>query len=359
MNSTAEQAAAPYLERLQTVINPCTGQPLAQLISGGALDSGRLALEFVQGYPGLARTEQQLTAALADLITADKISFSSRQRIRRHQVQAKLQPLSAIKNIIAVGSGKGGVGKSTVSVNLALALQQAGARVGILDADIYGPSQPTMLGVHGKPQINADQHMLPHQAYGLQVMSIGFLVEEDTAMIWRGPMVSQALQQLLSETEWQKLDYLIIDLPPGTGDIQLTLLQKIPLAGAVVVTTPQDVAVMDAAKAIQMFNKLEVPILGIVENMSTHICSACGHIDPLFGAAGGTRLADRANVPLLGQVPLQTAIREACDAGRPTVAAAPDSATAGLYGEIAMRVSGHLSQRPISKHLAGLSLNLQ
>ncbi len=358
MNSSNTIDAA-LLQRLQAVTNTYTGESLAKLMTGGAQDGEQLALEFVQGYPGVATTRAQIISALADQIDADKISFSGRQRIRSHQVQAKLQPLPAIKNIIAVGSGKGGVGKSTVSVNLALALQQSGARVGILDADIYGPSQPTMLGVSGHPKVTPDKHMVPHQAYGLQVMSIGFLVEEDTAMIWRGPMVSQALQQLLNETHWEALDYLIIDLPPGTGDIQLTLLQKVPLAAAVVVTTPQNVAVLDAAKAIQMFNKLSVPVLGVVENMSAHVCTACGHIDPLFGTEGGHHLAERSNVPLLGQVPLQSAIREACDAGKPTVLAAPESAAAKRYIDIALRMGGHLSKRPISKHLAGLSLNLQ
>lgn len=358
MNSSNTIDAA-LLERLQSVINPYTAEPLAKLITGSAQDGEQLALEFAQGYPGVASTRAQIIEALAGQISADNISFSGNQRIRSHQVQAKLQPLPAIKNIIAVGSGKGGVGKSTVSVNLALALQQSGARVGILDADIYGPSQPTMLGVSGQPKVTTDKHMVPHIAHGLQVMSIGFLVEEDTAMIWRGPMVSQALQQLLNETHWGSLDYLIIDLPPGTGDIQLTLLQKVPLAGAVVVTTPQNVAVMDAAKAIQMFNKLEVPVLGIVENMSAHVCSACGHVDSLFGDDGGSNLAERSNVPLLGQVPLESAIREACDAGKPTVVAEPDSVTTQLYTDIALRISGLLSSRPISKHLAGLSVNLQ
>ncbi len=348
-----------YLARLDAVLNPITGEPLGKLISGSALDSGRLALSFTQGYPGVANTKQQIIDALAGIISPDKVSVKGQHRIRSHQVQDKLQPLTSIKNIIAVGSGKGGVGKSTVSVNLALALQQAGANVGILDADIYGPSQPTMLGVSGKPRVTQQSRMLPHLAYGLQVMSIGFLVDDDSAMIWRGPMVSSALQQLLTETDWTTLDYLIIDLPPGTGDIQLTLMQKVPLAAALVVTTPQTVAVMDAAKAIQMFNKLSVPVLGVVENMSTHICSACGHQDTLFGDGGGGRLATRANVPLLGQIPLESSIREACDAGCPSMVAAPESATAKGYAEIALRVAGNLSLRPITKHVAGLSVNLQ
>lgn len=359
MTENTGQAAEAYLQHLENSLNPFTQKPLSDLVTGSAVEGDRLALEFTQGYPGVDITRASMTQALAGVIDTDDISLSGQARIRRHQVQGKLQPLPNIKNIIAVGSGKGGVGKSTVSANLALALRQAGASVGVLDADIYGPSQPTMLGVSGQPKVNADKHMLPHQAHGMPVMSIGFLVEEDTAMIWRGPMVSQALQQLLSETEWGKLDYLIIDLPPGTGDIQLTLLQKIPLAGAVVVTTPQNVAVMDAAKAIQMFNKLEVPILGIVENMSTHICSACGNVDHLFGEHGGNQLAERAGVELLGQVPLESAIREACDVGSPTVVAAPESATAKCYSDIALRAAGQLSLRPISKHLAGLAVNLQ
>ncbi len=349
----------PYQQQLDSTTNPLTGEPLGKLVSGAAIEQDRLALAFNQGYPGLDHTKRQLSDALSGLIGSDRISMTGRQRIRSHQVQDKLQPMSGIKNIIAVGSGKGGVGKSTVSVNLALALQQTGAQVGILDADIYGPSQPTMLGVHGRPQVTPEKQMLPHLAHGLQVMSIGFLVDDDSAMIWRGPMVSQALQQLLSETSWSPLDYLIIDLPPGTGDIQLTLMQKIPLAAAVVVTTPQNVAIMDAGKAIQMFDKLSIPVLGVVENMSTHICSACGHQDSLFGEGGGASLASQSKVPLLGQVPLESAIREACDEGFPTVVAAPESVTASSYTEIALRMAGRLSVRPIAKNVAGLSVNLQ
>lgn len=355
MKSNTDQ----YIQRLTEVINPLTGQPLNDQVTACVCDGDRLALEFTQGYPDKAVTKKQIADALNDLISTDRINFTGHIRIRSHAVQEKLQPLGNIKNIIAVGSGKGGVGKSTVSVNLALALQQAGASVGILDADIYGPSQPTMLGVSGQPRVTADKKMLPHQAHGIQIMSIGFLVAEDNAMIWRGPMVSQALQQLLQETNWEPMDYLIIDLPPGTGDIQLTLLQKIPVAASVVVTTPQNVALMDAAKAIQMFAKLEVPVLGIVENMSAHVCSACGHSETIFGSDGGEQLAAKSDVPLLGQIPLQASIREHCDMGVPTVVAEPDTPIGQCYKTIAMHVAGQLSIRSISKRLAGLSVNLQ
>ena len=264
-----------------------------------------------------------------------------------HKVQEDLKPLESIANIIAVGSGKGGVGKSTTAVNMALALQREGARVGLLDADIYGPSIPAMLGVKGQPATDGE-HIIPKEAYGLKVMSIGFLVEEDTAMIWRGPMVTSALQQLLGDTLWGPLDYLIIDLPPGTGDIQLTLAQKIPVAGAVIVTTPQDIALLDARRAVNMFRKVDVPVLGVVENMSTHICTACGHEEAIFGHGGGEQMAKDFEIPLLGQLPLAMEIRSSLDAGEPTMMKDSDSPLAQSYRSLALRTAGVLSVMPRS-----------
>ena len=264
-----------------------------------------------------------------------------------HKVQEDLKPLESIANIIAVGSGKGGVGKSTTAVNLALALQREGARVGLLDADIYGPSIPSMLGVKGQPSTDGE-HIIPKEAHGLKVMSIGFLVEEETAMIWRGPMVTSALQQLLGDTLWGPLDYLIIDLPPGTGDIQLTLAQKIPVAGAVIVTTPQDIALLDARRAVHMFRKVDVPILGVVENMSTHICTACGHEEAIFGHGGGEQMAKDFDIPLLGRLPLAMEIRSSLDAGTPTMMQNPDSHLAESYRSLALRTAGVLSVMPRS-----------
>lgn len=268
-------------------------------------------------------------------------------KVQPHKVQNELKPLDSIANIIAVGSGKGGVGKSTTAVNLALALQSEGARVGLLDADIYGPSIPTMLGIKGQPDIDGKK-IIPKQAHGLKVMSIGFLVEDDTPMIWRGPMVTSALQQLLNDTLWGTLDYLIIDLPPGTGDIQLTLAQKVPTAGAVIVTTPQDIALLDARKAVHMFRKVNVPVLGVVENMSTHICTACGHEEAIFGHGGGERMAEKFELPLLGRLPLAMEIRTALDEGNPSVAKDPESAEAISYRKLALRTAGALALMPRS-----------
>lgn len=268
-------------------------------------------------------------------------------KVHPHKVQNDLKPLESISNIIAVGSGKGGVGKSTTAVNLALALKNEGARVGLLDADIYGPSIPTMLGLKGQPDVDGNK-IIPKQAHGLKVMSIGFLVEDDTPMIWRGPMVTSALQQLLNDTLWGVLDYLIIDLPPGTGDIQLTLAQRVPTAGAVIVTTPQDIALLDARKAVHMFHKVNVPVLGVVENMSTHICTACGNEEAIFGHGGGERMADDFELPLLGQLPLTMDIRTALDEGNPSVAKNPASAAAQSYRKLALRTAGALAMMPRS-----------
>jgi len=258
-------------------------------------------------------------------------------------VQRNLKPMPGIRNIIAVASGKGGVGKSTVAVNLALALKAEGARVGILDADIYGPSQPLMLGSKDRPTSPDGTRMNPILAHGLQAMSIGFLIDDEQPMIWRGPMVTQALGQLLTETRWDDLDYLVVDLPPGTGDIQLSLSQRMPVSGAVIVTTPQDIALLDARKGLQMFRKVEVAVLGVVENMSTHVCSSCGHEEAIFGAGGGERLAQQYGVELLGQLPLDIRIRQQADGGNPTVAAAPESELARRYRAIARKAAARLA----------------
>ncbi len=267
-------------------------------------------------------------------------------RVAAHAVQKGLSPHPRIRNVIAVGSGKGGVGKSTTAVNLAVALQQLGARVGVLDADIYGPSMPAMLGLSGRPESPDNKSIEPMRAFGVETMSIGFLVEQDSPMIWRGPMATSALTQLFNDTRWGDLDYLLIDLPPGTGDIQLTLAQKIPVAGAVIVTTPQDIATLDARKALKMFEKVEVPVLGIIENMAVHICSSCGHVEHLFGEGGGQRMAAQYGVPLLGSLPLEIVIREQGDAGSPIVAAAPESAAAKAYVAAAQRMVEELGKRP-------------
>ncbi|NZA25899.1 iron-sulfur cluster carrier protein ApbC [Luteimonas sp. SJ-92] len=271
------------------------------------------------------------------------------RRAHAHAVQGTLKPLPRVRNIIAIGSGKGGVGKSTTAVNLALALAGDGARVGVLDADVYGPSIPTMLGLSGRPDSPDGKSIVPMRAHGIEAMSIGLLVEQDTPMIWRGPMATSALTQLLNETLWggdEGLDYLIVDLPPGTGDIQLTLAQKIPVAGAVIVTTPQDVATLDARKALKMFQKVDVAVLGLIENMAQHVCTSCGHVEHLFGQGGGERMAEQYGVPLLGSLPLEGGIREQGDAGVPVVAAQPDSVAAQAYRDTAQRLVEALARRP-------------
>lgn len=266
-----------------------------------------------------------------------------KQNIRQYQTQHGLAPRQGVKNILAIASGKGGVGKSTVTTNLALALQAQGAKVGILDADIYGPSQPHMLGGLVSPESKDEKTLEPVDRYGLQVMSIGYLIDTETAMIWRGPMVSTALQQLFNDTQWHELDYLLIDLPPGTGDIQLTLSQKIPVAGAVIVTTPQDIALLDVTRAVAMFQKVQVPILGVIENMSYHECSQCGHHEALFGAGGGDKMAQQFDLPLLAQLPLSLKIRQDLDQGQPTVVADPTHPLAQQYRDLAIRVSAQLA----------------
>lgn len=272
--------------------------------------------------------------------------YVEKTRIFTHAVQGGLAPHPRVRNVIAVGSGKGGVGKSTTAVNLALSLHLDGAKVGILDADVYGPSIPTMLGLSGKPDSPDNKSIEPMRAFGIEAMSIGFLVDAETPMIWRGPMATSALTQLFTDTLWGDLDYLLIDLPPGTGDIQLTLAQKIPVAGAIIVTTPQDIATLDAKKALKMFQKVEVPVLGIVENMALHVCSNCGHEEHLFGEGGGQRMAAQYGVPLLGSLPLDIAIREQGDAGQPVVVASPESAVAQAYRQTARAMAAQLALRP-------------
>ncbi|HMM74693.1 MAG TPA: iron-sulfur cluster carrier protein ApbC [Gammaproteobacteria bacterium] len=308
----------------------------------------RVSVSVEAGFP-LARygaaLSQALAAAIATVPGAPPAEIELQTKIIAHAVQKGVKPLAGVRNTIAVASGKGGVGKSTTAVNLALALHREGGHVGLLDADVYGPSLPRMLGCPGRPESRDGKSMEPKEGYGIQCISIGHLVEEDTPMIWRGPMATSALEQLLRETNWRDLDYLVIDLPPGTGDIQLTLCQKIPVSGAVIVTTPQDIALLDARKGLKMFEKVDVPVLGIVENMSLHQCSKCGHVEHIFGAGGGAAMAQQYGVDLLGALPLDIRIREGVDSGRPTVAVDPDSAAALEYGEIARKVAAKLALR--------------
>ncbi|OAM29990.1 MULTISPECIES: iron-sulfur cluster carrier protein ApbC [Eikenella] len=302
-----------------------------------------LHLDLCFGFPIghiAGELERDIAAALADAGCTQSPHITLRSEITAHKVQPGVRTISGVKNIIAVASGKGGVGKSTTAANLAIALQRMGARVGILDADLYGPSQPTMLGVPASKPQQENKHFIPvRSAEGIQVMSIGFLVDTDQAVVWRGPMVSQALQQLLFQSEWDDVDYLLVDLPPGTGDIQLTLSQKIPVTGSVVVTTPQDIALIDARKAVDMFGKVNIPIFGVLENMSVHICSRCGHHEPIFGQDGGRALAERLGVPLLGQLPLSLPVREAMDSGSAAAMQAANPAIAQIYTEAAWQVA--------------------
>jgi len=306
----------------------------------------RVEVEVELGYPAGPWREElagRISERLRALPGVAQVEVAVNTRIVAHAVQQGNKPLAEVKNIIAVASGKGGVGKSTLAVNLALALQADGAHAGILDADIYGPSQPRMLGCQGKPETPDGKSIEPMVSYGLQSMSIGYLINEETPMIWRGPMVTSALQQLLGDTRWQGLDYLVVDLPPGTGDIQLTLSQRIPVSGAIIATTPQDIALLDARKALKMFEKVRLPVLGIVENMSHYVCPACGHREHVFGAGGGEGMARQYDVPLLGTLPLDPEIREGADHGRPTVAMAPGSERAQDYRGIARRAAARLS----------------
>ena len=315
------------------------------------VDDGHLKATIVLGFPcesAHAAIIEEISDAVCSQPEIKSCEISLTTRIARHAVQRNLQPLPGVKNVIAVASGKGGVGKSTVSANLALALSAEGASVGVLDADIYGPSQPQMLGTVGQvPDSKDGKTMLPLRAHGLQVMSMGALIEADQPMVWRGPMVTSALSQLATQTNWENLDYLIVDMPPGTGDIQLTLSQQIPVAGSVIVTTPQNIATLDARKGLAMFRKVAIPVLGVIENMATHICSNCGHEDAIFGAGGANKIVEDFEVPLLGRLPLDARIREQTDAGTPTVIAEPDSGIAHAYREAAWKLSAALAAEKV------------
>jgi len=337
--------------RIADAIDPASGLSLAATGARvrAVVDAGQAAVALTLGYPLAGDAAAALREVIASIVATNGsqlTSFELSHRIVSHAVQPNVSPLPRVRNIIAIGSGKGGVGKSTTAVNLALALAVEGARVGVLDADVYGPSVPMMLGLSGRPDSPDGKSIEPMRAHGVEAMSIGLMVEQDTPMIWRGPMATSALTQLLNETLWGDLDYLIVDLPPGTGDIQLTLAQKIPVAGAVIITTPQDVATLDARKALKMFEKVHVPVLGLVENMAVHVCTNCGQIEHLFGQGGGERMAAQYGVPLLGSLPLEIGIREQGDVGIPIVAAAPDSAAAQAYRETARRMVAVLAARP-------------
>jgi ATP-binding protein involved in chromosome partitioning len=337
--------------QLKQTIDPTTGK---DYVAGKAIKSIKLsgdevAVAIVLGYPArtvLDAVRAQIEASVRCIPGVTRVSVEVGYKILRHAVQGGVQAVPGVRNIVAVASGKGGVGKSTVAVNLALALSAEGANVGILDADIYGPSQPIMLGLQGQsPQSPDKQTLLPMRAHGVQAMSIGFLIDPDQPMVWRGPMVTGALEQLLRQTQWEDLDYLVVDMPPGTGDIQLTLAQKVPVTGAVIVTTPQDIALIDARKGLKMFEKVNIPILGVVENMAIHVCSNCGHAEHIFGEGGGERMARDYNVALLGSLPLDIRIREQADSGRPTVVADPDSRAAQAYREIARKVAVKIAEK--------------
>ena len=337
-------------EALSGIVDPHTGLDLVtgKSVNDCVVDNQNVSIDLVLGYPAKGwhpNLKQEVVDVVSKLENVQSVDVRIKTQVVSHEVQKGVTPLKNVRNVIAVASGKGGVGKSTVSANLALALSAEGAKAGVLDADIYGPSQPRMLGVGGRPESKDGKSLEPMNSYQVQVMSIGFLIEEDTPMIWRGPMVTQALEQLLQDTQWRDLDYLIIDLPPGTGDIQLTLAQKVPVSGAVIVTTPQDIALLDARKALKMFEKVEIPVLGIIENMSTHICSNCGHEEHIFGEGGGKRMSVEYSVEHLGDIPLDGRIRSDADAGRPTVVADPDGSLAQAYRTIARNASGILSVR--------------
>ena len=345
-NITHEQVE----EAIKGYIEPHLDKDLvsAKSIGSVVIDDDKVKVEVVLGFPAKGVQADIANAVKAkveelDGVAGCEVEVSS--KIVAHSVQKSLKPIDNVKNIIAIASGKGGVGKSTTAVNLALALSAEGAKVGILDADIYGPSQPRMLGISGQPESKDGNSLEPMSSYHLQAMSIGFLIDEETPMIWRGPMVTQALEQLLNDTNWSELDYLVIDLPPGTGDTQLTLAQKVPVSGAIIVTTPQDIALLDARKGFKMFEKVEVPVLGIVENMSIHICSKCGHEEHIFGEGGGGRMAEQYDVDFLGALPLELRIREETDSGKPTVVAEPESRPSLIYREIARKAAAKLSQQ--------------
>jgi ATP-binding protein involved in chromosome partitioning len=334
---------------LATVIDPNTGTDLvsARAVRNVRVDAAGVHVQIELGYPAASQLEPIRASVVAALQAAGAGSVQAlvSSRIVAHTVQRGLKVMPNVRNIIAVASGKGGVGKSTVAANLALALSAEGASVGMLDADIYGPSQPTMLGIRGQPSSKDGKTFDPLEGHGIQASSIGFLIDPDQPMVWRGPMVTSALQQLLTLTNWRDLDYLVIDMPPGTGDIQLTLAQQVPVTGAVIVTTPQDIALLDATKGLRMFEKVGVPILGLIENMATHVCSQCGHEEHVFGSGGAQKMAAQCGVEVLGSLPLDIRIREHADGGTPTVVADPDSAIAQTYKAIARRVAVRIAER--------------
>jgi ATP-binding protein involved in chromosome partitioning len=347
--TSADDTVRAVRDKLATYVDPYLGQTLAEAkaILGVSLQRNAALVELKFGFP-CADYAPELMAALQPylnpVLCGATLELKLRSEIIAHAVQRTLKPLARVKNIVAVASGKGGVGKSTTAANLALAWAAQGARVGLLDADIYGPSQPQMMGLAGrKPQTEDGKLILPLEAYGVEVMSIGFMIDAEQPMAWRGPMVTQALTQLLGDTRWGDLDYLVVDMPPGTGDIQLTLAQRVPVSGAVIVTTPQDIALLDARKGLKMFEKVEVRVLGIVENMSVHICSHCGHQEHIFGSGGGARMAEQYGVRLLGELPLDVHIREEADGGTPTVVAEPGSARARAYLTMARRAAARLA----------------
>ncbi|GHC70166.1 iron-sulfur cluster carrier protein [Pseudorhodoferax aquiterrae] len=337
-------------DALKQVVDPNTGKDFVstKLLRNLTVQGGEVAFDVELGYPAKSQIpalRSALVAAARSVPGVDNVSVNIASKITAHAVQRGVQLLPGVKNIVAVASGKGGVGKSTTSANLALALAAEGARVGLLDADIYGPSQAMMMGLSGRPESLDGKTMEPLLGHGVQVMSIGLLVDQDQAMIWRGPMATQALEQMLRQTHWQELDYLIVDLPPGTGDIQLTLSQRVPMTGAVIVTTPQDIALIDAKKAVKMFEKVGVPILGLVENMAVHVCSNCGHQEHIFGADGGKQMAAEYKMDYLGALPLARAIREQADSGTPTVVSEPDGELAGIYKAVARQVAVAIAQK--------------
>ena len=338
------------LDALKTVVDPNTGKDFVSTrqLKNLRIDGGDVAFDVELGYPAksqIAALRQALIKAARTVAGVENVSVNLATKITAHAVQRGVQLLPKVKNIVAVASGKGGVGKSTTAVNLALALAAEGASVGILDADIYGPSQPMMMGITGRPESADGKTMEPMENYGVQVMSIGFMVDADNPMIWRGPMATQALEQLLRQTNWPELDYLIVDMPPGTGDIQLTLSQRVPLTGAVIVTTPQDIALLDAKRGAKMFEKVGVPILGLVENMSVHVCEKCGHVEHVFGEDGGKRMAAEYNIDFLGALPLNLSIRVQADGGRPSVVSDPDGEIAAIYKSVARQIAVKIAQR--------------
>ncbi len=337
---------------LKEVVDPNTRKDFvtSKSLRNLKIEGGDISLDIVLGYPAKSQVDairEAVESKLKGIPGVGKVNANVSFKIVSHGVQRGVKLIPGVKNIIAVASGKGGVGKSTTAVNLALALAAEGATVAMLDADIYGPSQPMMLGIHGRPESRDGKSLEPLEGHGLQAMSIGFLIDPDTPMVWRGPMVTQALEQLLNDTRWREVDYLVVDMPPGTGDVQLTLAQRVPVTGAVIVTTPQDIALIDARKGLKMFEKVGIPIIGVVENMSIHICSQCGHEERIFGEGGGERMCKDYGVEFLGALPLDIRIREETDSGKPTVVAAPDSRIAEIYRGIARRVAVKIGESAV------------